>query len=177
MKANFSLYRKFLSGFVVVAALPLLFGSLYFYKVLQRHLRAEVERINLVQAQAAGNQVGGHIQEIDRSLSFAASQYLFKKKGSEIISWTYRQHPEVRKLVVVDLENRVVEAVSRYGYMSPGMPSPLLAFESAYPQQKKILFSQWQLEPQMLMVFPYGGPQKLDNMLSYRSLTIQGDDR
>jgi len=24
---------------------------------------------------------------------------------------------------------------------------------------------------------PYGGPQKLDNMLSYRSLTIQGDDR
>jgi hypothetical protein len=34
------------------------------------------------------------------------------------------------------------------------MSSPLLAFESVYPQQKKIFFSQWQLEPQLLMVYP-----------------------
>ncbi len=149
-----SLYRKFLFGFVVVAALPLLFGSLYFYRVMQAHLFEEVERFGLVQSIAAGNRVGWHIQEIDRSLSFTASQYLFKKRDDRLLSWAYRQHSEIRKIVIVDLDNRVVEAVSRYGFLGPGMPSPLLDFEAAYPRQKKIFFGQWQLEPQLLVVYP-----------------------
>ncbi len=154
MKVKFSLYRKFLSGFVVVAALPLLLGSLYFYKVMQGHLRQDVERLSLVQSQFAGNQVSWNINEIDRSLSYTASQYLFKKRDAMLLSWAYRQHSEIRKIVIVDLDNKVVEALSRYGYMSPGMPSPLLDFEVDYPQKRKIFFSQWQLEPQLVVVYP-----------------------
>ncbi|MCK5540562.1 MAG: PAS domain S-box protein, partial [Deltaproteobacteria bacterium] len=32
--------------------------------------------------------------------------------------------------------------------------SPLLVFDDKYPEHKKIFFSQWQLEPQLVMVYP-----------------------
>ena len=154
MKVKFSLYRKFLSGFVIVAALPLLLGSLYFYKVLQGHLRHDVERLSLVQSQSAGDHISWHIHEIDRSLSYTASQYLFKKRDGQLLSWAYRQHSEIRRVAIVDLDNKVTESLSRYGYMSPGMASPLLEFGSDYPHQREIFFSQWQLEPQLVVVYP-----------------------
>lgn len=74
MRVKFSLFRKLLFGFVIVAALPLLFGSSYFYKVLQEHLHEDVEHINLVQAQTAGKQIGWRIREIDRSLSYSSNR-------------------------------------------------------------------------------------------------------
>ena len=154
MRVKFSLFRKLLFGFVVVAALPLLVGSGYFYKILQAHIHEDVELINLVHAQAAGEQVGWHIREIDSSLSHCAGQYLFKRNNDGLLSWPYRQHPEIRKIVIVDQENKVLEALSRFGYLSPGMLSPLLAFSAAYPSEKMIFFTQWQLEPQLVMVYP-----------------------
>ncbi|MBN2808960.1 MAG: PAS domain S-box protein [Deltaproteobacteria bacterium] len=154
MKVKFSLYRKFLSGFAMVAALPLLCGSLYFYNVLQAHLRQNVEHISLVQSEAAGNQISWHINEIDRGLAYTASQYLFKKNDGKLLSWAYRQHAEIRNIVIVDLANNVVEALSGYGYIGPGMTSPLLAFTAEYPRQRMIFFSQWHLEPQLVLVYP-----------------------
>ncbi len=154
MRVKFSLFRKLLFGFIIVAVLPLLFGSGYFYKILQEHLHEDVEHINLVQAQAAGKQIGWRVREINRSLSYCSNQYLFNRKNGRLLSLTYRQHPEIRKIVIVDLDNRVVEALSRYGYLSSGMPSPLLVFDDKYPKYKKTFFSQWQLEPQLVMVYP-----------------------
>ncbi|MEA1922430.1 MAG: PAS domain S-box protein [Pseudomonadota bacterium] len=154
MRVKFSLYRKLLCGFIIVAVLPLLLGSGYFYKILQGHIHEDVERINLVQAQAAGKQMGWHVREIDRSLSHCASQYLFKRNNDGLLSWPYRQHPEIRKIVIVDQDNNVLEALSRYGYLSPGMSSPLLDFATGYPDKKMIFFTQWQLEPQLVMVYP-----------------------
>ena len=154
MKVKFSLYRKFLSGFVLVTILPLLLGSLYFYRTLQGHLRQEVERLSLVQSQSAGSQISRYVYEIDRSLSYTASQYLFKKRDGRFLSWAHRQHSEIRRIAVVDLENNVVEALSRYGYLGSGMPSPLLEFKSDYPQKREIFFSQWQLEPQLVLAYP-----------------------
>ena len=154
MRVKFSLYRKLLFGFVVVAVLPLLVGSGYFYKILQEHLQEDLEQINLIQAQAAGQQVAWHIREIDRNLAHCAKQYIFQRENDGLLLWSYRQHPEIRKMVIVDLENRVVEALSRFGYLSSGMASPLLDFAADYPNREKILFTQWQLEPQLVMVYP-----------------------
>ncbi|MEA3334220.1 MAG: PAS domain S-box protein [Pseudomonadota bacterium] len=154
MRVKFSLYRKLLFGFIIVAVLPLLVGSGYFYKILRGHLYEDVECVNLFHAQAAGEQVGWHIREIDRSLSHCASQYRFKRNNDGLLSWPYRQHPEIRKIVIVDQENNVVEALSRYGYLSSGMDSPLLTFAVGYPDKKMIFFTQWQLEPQLVMVYP-----------------------
>ncbi len=154
MRVKFSLYRKLLFGFIIVAVLPLLVGSGYFYKILRGHLYEDVEHINLVQAQMAGKQVGWHVREIDRSLSHCASQYIFQRNNDGLLSWPYRQHPEIRKIVIVDQENNVLEALSRFGYLSSGMASPLLTFVADYPEQKKIFFTQWQLEPQLVVVYP-----------------------
>ncbi|MCD6292135.1 MAG: PAS domain S-box protein [Deltaproteobacteria bacterium] len=155
MRVKFSLYQKLLFAFVVVAVLPLLIGSGYFYKVLQGHLQEDVERVSQVQARAAAKKVEWQISEIDRSLKHCAGQYFFERNNSDgQLSWPYRQYPEIRKIVIVDSENRVVEALSRYGYLSHGMPSPLLAFATDYPNQRKIFFSQWQLEPQLVIVYP-----------------------
>ena len=109
MRVKFSLYRKLLFGFVVVAVLPLFFGFSYFYKVLRGQLHEDVELVNLIEAQAAGKQVGWHVHEIDRSLSHCASQYLFKRSNAGLLSWPYRQYPEIRKIVIVDRESKLVE--------------------------------------------------------------------
>ena len=154
MKIKVSIYRKFLSGFAIVAVFPLLVSSIYFYKVLKIHLYDDVKQINLAQAQAAGERIGRHIDEIDRTLAYTAGQYHFKHKEAKTLSWAYRQHSEIRKIVIVDRENKVVETLSRNGHLSPGMSSPLLAFEADYPREKKIFFSQWQLEPQLVLVYP-----------------------
>jgi len=69
-----SLYRKFLVGFILIAALPLLGSSLYFYEVLQSHLYRDVAHSSMIEARVAGKQVAWHIGEIRNSIKFAAGQ-------------------------------------------------------------------------------------------------------
>lgn len=154
MRFRVSLYRKFLVGFILIAALPLLGSSLYFYKVLQSHLYRDITNSSMVEARVAGKQVAWYIGEIRNSIKFAASQYLFEREEGRLLSWAYRQHQEVRKIVIVDTDNLVVKSLSRYGYMSPGSLSPLSSFTTEYPQKEMVFFSQWRLEPQLVLVYP-----------------------
>ena len=154
MKFKSSLYRKFLISFILIAVLPLLGGSLYLYGTLQSYIYQNVAGSSLVQARIAGKQVAWSIGEIRNSLKFAASQYIFKKSDRRILSWASRQHSEIRRIVVVDNENRVVESLSRYGYISSGTISPFLTYSTAYPQKEMFFFSRWRLEPQLVVVYP-----------------------
>ncbi|MCK5682003.1 PAS domain S-box protein [bacterium] len=154
MKVKVSLYRKFLVGFILIAALPLLGSSLYFHKVLQSHLFRDVALSSMVQARVAGEQVAWQIGEIRNSLGFAATQYLFKEQDGKLLSWAYRQHQEIRKIVVIDKENHVIESLSRYGYLSPGSLSPFATYSDEYPSREMVFFSQWRLEPQLVLVYP-----------------------
>lgn len=154
MRFKVSLYRKFLVGFILIAALPLLGSSLYFYEVLQSHLYRNVAHSSMIEARGSSKQVAWYIGEIRNSIKFAASQYLFKQKDDRLLSWAYRQHSEIRKIVVVDSENRVVESLSRYGYLSPGSVSPLSAYTTEFPRKELVFFSQWRLEPQLVLVYP-----------------------
>ncbi len=154
MRFKISLYRKFLVGFILIAALPLLGSSLYFYEVLQSHLYRDVAHSSMIEARVAGKQVAWYIGEIRNSIKFAASQYLFKQKNGKLLSWAYRQHHEVRKIVIVNTESLVVESLSRYGYMSPGSLSPLAAYTTEFPRKEMVFFSQWRLEPQLVLVYP-----------------------
>ncbi len=154
MKLKSSLYRKFLISFILIAVLPLLGGSLYLYRTLQSYLYQNVANSSLVQARIAGEQVTWSIGEISDSLKFAASQYIFKKSDPRVLSWASRQHSEIRRIVVVDNDNRVVESSSRYGYISSGTISPLLTYSTVYPQKEMFFFSQWRLEPQLVVVYP-----------------------
>ena len=154
MKVKVTLYRKFLIGFILIAVLPLLGGSLYLYGVIQDYLYKNVTQSSLVQARVAGQQIAWDIGEIRNSLKFAASQYIFNKHDAKVLSWAYRQHHEIRKIVVVDNANLVVESLSRYGYMHSGSPSPLLTYTTEYPKKEMSFFSQWRLEPQLVVVYP-----------------------
>ncbi len=154
MRFKVSLYRKFLVGFILIAALPLLGSSLYFYEVLQSYLYRDVARSSMIEARVAGKQVAWYIGEIRHSIKFAASQYLFKRKDGRLLSWAYRQHQEVRKIVIIDTGNQVVESLSRYGYLSPGTISPLAAYTTEFPRKEMVFFSQWRLEPQLVLVYP-----------------------
>ena len=154
MRFKVSLYRKFLVGFILIAALPLLGSSLYFYEVLQSHLYRDVAHSSMIEARVAGKQVAWYIGEIRNSIKFAAGQYLFKQKDGRLLSWAYRQHQEVRKIVIIDSDNQVVESLSRYGYLSPGSISPLSAYTTEFPRKEMVFFSQWRLEPQLVLVYP-----------------------
>ncbi|MCK5915081.1 MAG: PAS domain S-box protein, partial [Deltaproteobacteria bacterium] len=76
------------------------------------------------------------------------------ERGSKVLFWSYRQHQEIRKIVVVNENNLVVESLSRYGYLSPGSRSPFSAYTEEYPQKEMFFFSQWRLEPQLILVYP-----------------------
>ena len=154
MRFKVSLYRKFLLGFILIAALPLLGSSLYFYGLLQSYLYRNVAQSSMIEARAAGNQVDWYIGEIRNSLKFAASQYLFKQKNGGLLSWAYRQHHEVHKIVIVDTENLVVESLARYSYLGSGTLSPLVSYTTEFPRKELIFFSQWRLEPQLVLVYP-----------------------
>ncbi len=154
MRFKVSLYRKFLVGFILIAALPLLGSSLYFYEVLQSHLYRNVAHSSMEEARVAGKQMAWYVGEIRSSLKFAASQYLFKQKNGRLLSWAYRQHHEIRKIVIVNTENQVVESLARYGYLSPGSLSPLSAYTTEFPRKEMVFFSQWRLEPQLVLVYP-----------------------
>ncbi len=154
MSFKSSLYRKFLAGFILIAALPLLGSSLYFYGVLQSYLYRDVARSSMAEARVAGRQVAWHIGEVRDAVKFTASQYLFTRKNGRLLSWVYRQHHEICKIVVVNTKNRVVESVARYGYLSPGSLSPLSAYTTEFPRKEMVFFSQWRLEPQLVLVYP-----------------------
>ncbi len=154
MRFKVSLYRKFLVGFILIAALPLMGSSIYFYEVLQSHLYRDVAHSSIVEARVAGKQMAWYIGEIRSSIKFAASQYLFKRKNGKLLSWVYRQHHEVRKVVVIDSDDRVVESLSRYGYLSPGSVSPLSVYTTEFPRKEMVFFSHWRLEPQLVLVYP-----------------------
>ncbi|MBN2705139.1 MAG: PAS domain S-box protein [Deltaproteobacteria bacterium] len=158
MKVKFSLYQKFFFGFLLVATLPILLGTGIFYISLQEHLEAEVGRVSRLRVEAAGKELGWYLEEINRSLTFCAGQYLFSRDNGKLLARAYHQHPAIHKLVVVDSANRVVEALTRHGYLRPGEPSPLSAYQAAFPEGKKLFFSQWRLEPQLVSLYPILSP-------------------
>ncbi|HDS16560.1 MAG TPA: PAS domain S-box protein [Proteobacteria bacterium] len=158
MKVKFSLYQKFFFGFLLVATLPILLGTGIFYLSLQEHLETEVGRVSRLRAEAAGKELGWYLEEINRSLTFCAGQYLFSRDNGKLLARAYHQHPAIHKLAVVDSANRVVEALTRHGYLRPGEPSPLSAFQAAFPEGKKLFFSQWRLEPQLVSLYPIFSP-------------------
>ncbi len=154
MNLKSSLFRKFLIAFILIAVLPLFFGSLYLYLTLRGSLYKNVAASSLVQARNAGRQVAWSIGEIRNSLKFTAGQCIFKERDQRILSWAYRQHQEIRRIILVDKDNRVVDSLSRYGYISPGTISPLTSYSRDYPRKEMFFFSRWRLEPQLLVVYP-----------------------
>ncbi len=154
MKVRFSLYRKILTGFFLLMVLPLMAGSLFFYGGIEEYLYRNVSQVNLIYARQAAREARQHVDEIDRVLTYTANHYLFQQNDERQLLWAYHLFPEISKLVIVDQRNKVYEALCRYGYLGRGMASPLTSFTSEYPRQKMIFFSQWQLEPQLVIVNP-----------------------
>ena len=154
MKIRFSISRKLFLGFFLVTVLPMTVGALYFYDRLESHLHEDVLKSSLMRTQQVGEEIQRHIREIDELIDYTASQYVFNRDNDKLLVWTYHLKPAISRLVVVGSDNRVIEALCRYGYLGRGAMSPLLAFTPDMPHQKMLFFSQWQLEPQMVIVRP-----------------------
>jgi PAS domain S-box-containing protein len=154
LKVRFPIFYKLLVGFMLVTIIPLVVGSYYFYRYLENHLSSETVKNSVEITRKAGEEVQLHIQVIDQLLAYTASQYVTNRSGSQLLLWAYQLNPDIFRLVVVDSNNRVVESVSRYGYLGHGTPSPLATYALEVPDRKLLFFSHWQLEPQLVIVYP-----------------------
>jgi PAS domain-containing protein len=154
LKIRFSISRKLFLGFFLVTVLPMTVGALYFYERLESHLHEDILKSSLMRTQQVREEIQRHIREIDELIDYTASQYVYNRNNDKLLVWTYHLKPAISRLVVVGSDNRVIEALCRYGYLGRGAMSPLLAFTPDMPHQKMLFFSQWQLEPQLVIVRP-----------------------
>ena len=154
MKIRVSIFSKLLLGFLLVTILPLVTGSFYFYRYLDNHLSRETVKNSIEITRKAGEEIQLHIQVIDRFLAYIAGQYVTSGNGRQLLFWAYNLDHDISRLVVIDQNNQVVEAICRYGYLGRGMPSPLTAYARNVPIKKLLFFSHWQLEPQLVIVYP-----------------------
>ena len=144
--------HKLLAGLLLVGLLPVLLGVLFFSRQLITYEEASAVRLARLQAERAADRLQLGVAAIRNTLDYARRRLHVRADDQGVLQWSYDQHRELLKLMVTDLQGRVVASLFRFGYTPRGATVPVIGEDAG--AGGSITFTQWNLEPQLRLSLP-----------------------
>lgn len=146
------LFYKIFFAFLAVALIPVLFGSQIFTTTLENHLQQIVHEEAQSSLKKTAAVISDTIKHFDKTLKTTARYLILSREDIQILKWIYYLHPEIEKIVEVDMDGIVLNAIARYEFISTG--SQLTDCHPTDLKDEKIQFIDWNNEPHICFKNP-----------------------
>ncbi len=149
---NAKLFYKLFFAFLFVALLPALIGSYLFTKTLETYLHDHLQVDAEIRLDKTAIQISGEVGHIDDVLGQLAKRIYFTERDDKVIAWLYNSHPQLVKIVIVDMGGVVHQAIARYSHIAKG--TKLARCEPEVISEKRVRLSRWKNEPMLTIHYP-----------------------
>ena len=146
------LFYKIFFAFFAVALIPILVGSQIFTTTLEKHLQQSSREGAQIDLQKTAAIISKTIQHFDKTLKTTTKYLLLSEGDIQTLKWIYYLHPEVDKIVEVDIDGIVLNAIARYEFIPVGSQQT-----DCHPtdlKNAKINFLDWDNEPHICFKNP-----------------------
>jgi signal transduction histidine kinase/ActR/RegA family two-component response regulator len=146
------LFYKLFFAFFAVALIPILVGSQIFTTTLEKHLQQSSREGTQIDLQKTAAIISKTIQHFDKTLKTTTKYLLLSKGDIQTLKWIYYLHPEIDKIVEVDIDGIVLNAIARYEFIPVGSQQT-----DCHPtdlKNAKINFLDWNNEPHICFKNP-----------------------
>ncbi len=150
MKLN--LFYKIFFAFLAIALIPVLIGGKLFTSTLEDHLQKGIYNEAEITLESDASLISNTVEHLDKVLKTTAKNLVVTPGDKEILNWIYQLHPEIDKIVEVDINGIIVNAISRYEYLPVG--TKLKDCDPASLQHETIRFGNWENEPHICFKNP-----------------------
>ena len=146
------LFYKIFFAFFAVALIPILVGSQFFSTTLEKHLQQSNRDEAQIDLQKTAAIISKTIQHFDKTLKTTTKYLLLSEGDIQTLKWIYYLHPEIDKIVEVDIDGIVLNAIARYEFIPVGSQQT-----DCHPtdlKNAKINFLDWNNEPHICFKNP-----------------------
>ncbi len=150
MKLN--LFYKIFFAFLAIALIPVLVGGKLFTSTLEDHLQQSIYNESQITLHKNATLICRTVENLDRILKTTAKYLIVAPEDRETLRWIYRLHPEIDKIVEVDIHGIILNAISRYEFLPPG--AKLIDCNPAQLDHAIIRFENWADEPNICFKNP-----------------------
>ena len=150
MKLN--LFYKIFFAFLAIALIPVLVGGKLFTSTLEDHLQQSIYKESQITLHKNATLISSTVENLDRILKTTAKYLIIAPEDKETLHWIYRLHPEIDKIVEVDIHGIILNAISRYEFLPSG--SKLNDCNPARLDHAIIRFENWANEPHICFKNP-----------------------
>jgi len=149
---KFNLFYKIFFAFLAIALVPVLVGGKLFTSTLEDHLHQSILNESQITLHKNAALISSTVENLDTILKTTAKYLIVAPQDKETLRWIYRLHPEIDKIVEVDINGIILNAISRYEFLPTG--SKLKDCNPARLDHAIIRFENWSNEPHICFKNP-----------------------
>ncbi len=146
------LFYKIFCAFIIVALLPVLVGSFLFNHNLREYLFNDIRSDAQLSLEKSALLINHSLQHYDEVLTFTSKSLFMSPSDTPKLNFFYLTHPNIHKLVVVDMDGIVQNSMARYEYIPKG--SKLKNCNPETLNQRNVKFGHWNNEPLICLNYP-----------------------
>lgn len=146
------LFYKLFTAFLFVALFPIFVGSCLFTGTIETYLYNHIQKEAVTRLDRSASGMTDAIKHVGHTLEKSARHIRFVDDDSKVVKWLYDSHPQLNKIIVVDMDGVVQTAISRFSHIPKGKVLP--ACNPPDVDKRKIRFTRWNNEPLIVIHYP-----------------------
>lgn len=145
-------FYKIFAAFLVVALLPTLVGGFLFSRTVEKYLLNHIQSQAKTRLDKSAVLITDIVEHLDDVLAKTARRIRFIDDDALLIRWVYQAHPQIIKIVAVNMDGVVQVAMARFSHIAKG--KKITGFQPSGFGKKNFSFSSWNNEPLMTFHYP-----------------------
>lgn len=146
------LFYKIFLTFLVVALLPLVYGSFWFCRTLDSFLTSAIHNNAELSLKKSALLIESSIQHYDEVFNKSVKTISVGGNNRQVLEWLYHTHPDIEKLVISDLDGKILHAIARYEHLLQG--TQLTDCNPRSLHKTRINYGRFNNEPRLCLRYP-----------------------